>query len=154
MTDAGARALAGALSMALRQLYLSANEITGAGVEALMASPVTKELEYLRLSMNPIGDAGARAIAEQGPKGLTILFLERTAITDAGFRAIVDSPRLASLDWLALGQNALTADAVAALADPAKLPALTTLEVDAKAVDDALLAKLKAARPGLKISAQ
>lgn len=119
-----------------------------------MASPVTKGPEILRLNMNPIGDAGARAIGARVSQSLTTLFLARTELTDTGFRALVDSPRLASLDGSDVTSNPLSTAVLSALVDPAKLPALTTLEVDASATDSALVEKLRAGRPSLKINAE
>ena len=140
--------------MGLQQLYLTHNGLTSAGVEALMASPVTRGPEILRLNMNPIGDAGARAIGARVSQSLTTLFLARTEMTDTGFRALVDSPRLASLDGLDVTSNPLSTAVLGAPVDPAKLPVLTTLEVDAKATDSALLEKRRAGRPSLKINAE
>jgi hypothetical protein len=150
-TDAGARALAQG-RFTLTGLYLSFNDLTGAGVEALLASPATGGVEILRLSGNPVGDAGARALAASAAsKHLKTLFLGKTGLTDEGLRALAASPHLAALEWLDVTANPLTAEGLAALLDAGRLPALRTLNIDAAAREPAIMERAAKARPELEI---
>jgi hypothetical protein len=108
--DAGARALAGATAFrGLRTLSLAETGLTSAGVVALLAEGSAVDgLWGLDLTGNPVGDAGAAAVAAS-PRAryLQVLNLERTGLTEAGARALAESAQLGSLQVLYVGGNAL-----------------------------------------------
>ncbi|KAI9713493.1 MAG: hypothetical protein M1820_000875 [Bogoriella megaspora] len=90
----------------LRNLYLAANGIStsAAGeISAFLASPHC-QLEALYLSYNPLGDAGATALASQLDKNVSLkrLSLQSCGLKDAGLKLIFSSlshhPKLRTLD--------------------------------------------------------
>jgi uncharacterized protein (TIGR02996 family) len=114
--DEGAEALAGCPHRtALRALYLACGGLSERGVRALLASPHFT-LSELELSVNPIGDGGALALAES-PRSVhfTRLWLSLCGIGDAGARALADSPYLDGLTDLLLAENPFGADTARAL---------------------------------------
>jgi uncharacterized protein (TIGR02996 family) len=110
---AGARALAKAPALGrLRVLRLRGAAIGPDGAEALVASPRLPRLEALDLSgrgmgsevMANVGDAGLIRLAGcPGAGKLRVLVLEQNALTDAGARALAESPYLEGLRVLYLG---------------------------------------------------
>lgn len=92
----GAAALAGSAAFAgVRRLHLQRNRITAEGVRALTRLTHVEELD---LRYNPVGEDGARALAEApfAPR-LRRLRLHRQDVTDAGVRVLASAPRLPSV---------------------------------------------------------
>jgi Ran GTPase-activating protein (RanGAP) involved in mRNA processing and transport len=111
--DAGVAALFSRLAeyipptpLSMRILYLSATGISTAACEAIsmyLASPHCP-ITSLYMSSNPIGDAGAKALAKglQNNKALQRLSLQSVGLTDEGATALIsplqDHPTLETLD--------------------------------------------------------
>jgi Ran GTPase-activating protein (RanGAP) involved in mRNA processing and transport len=77
---------------------------------------------------NPIGDEGARWLAEAPAlAGLRHLGLRECGIGDAGVEAIAGSPWLEQLETLLLGDNQITEAGLEALVRSPRLPRLTRL---------------------------
>jgi uncharacterized protein (TIGR02996 family) len=95
-----------------------------ADLAAFLTALRLPRLRHLDLGMWPLGNAGAKALA-QNPAlaGLTRLNVEGCGIGDAGARAIFASPHLRGLVELQMNYNAVKAGA-GALADPAVMPRL------------------------------
>ena len=150
--DAGLVALSKSGALRPKMLFLGSNGFAEAGLSALLQSPVAGGLNLLRLSMTAIGDGGARALAAHAPAGLTDLEVAMCGLTDAGVRALFESAALSKLETLDIGGNEVGDETLALLADAGRLPALKTLTFLGRALDPALAAKLKAARPGLTLT--
>jgi Ran GTPase-activating protein (RanGAP) involved in mRNA processing and transport len=90
--DAGAAAIAGMKSK-LVALYLSDNKITTKGAVALGNAAAMKELRYLTLDRNPIGDAGLAAIVETMRK-LERVWFEKCELGAAAVGALAKLPQL------------------------------------------------------------
>jgi hypothetical protein len=92
------------------------------GVAALAESPLLERLvgPGLNLSMNPIADAGAAALAKcEQLAPFTELILRDCRIGDAGAQALAESPQVANLAYLDLWKNKIgTAGASALAASP------------------------------------
>jgi Leucine Rich repeat len=102
--DEGAAALAAWKHVEhLRTLYLSACELSAAGVEALLASGRLAGLEKLTLADNELGDEGAAALARHAGQLSHLRYLEVRAasIRDQGAAALASArfPHLRHLDF-------------------------------------------------------
>lgn len=104
-TDATARALAAHGFCALRELYLHDNRLTDAGVAALMGSKLATKLNKLSFSTNPLGPAGAKAIADAPLPDLEDLNLWDVKIGPAGAKALAASPHLKKLKKLTVSEE-------------------------------------------------
>ncbi len=113
----------------LTSLNLSINSIGNDGARAI-AEHLTG-LTSLNLSSNSIGDDGARAIAEH-LTGLTSLNLSSNSIGDDGARAIAE--HLTGLTSLELGFNTIGVDGTRAIAE--HLAGLTSLNLAFNAIGD------------------
>ncbi|MBW2278823.1 MAG: hypothetical protein JRF63_15125, partial [Deltaproteobacteria bacterium] len=97
----------------LIQLDFSGNKLTAASVEAL-AKVNIGSVYTLQLSRNPIGDEGVELIAKhKRSEELGNLYLDHIGMTDRGAVALAASPNVASLLYLAVGGNELTAAGIA-----------------------------------------
>ncbi len=122
----------------LRVLDLASNQIGDAGVKALAAHPVARELRHLHLGDNSFGKGGLMALATGFP-ALTVLDLgsslkrKATEADVAAFAAALSAPlRHLNLHGWPLGD----AGAKALAANPA-LAGLTRLNVDGCSIGDA-----------------
>jgi hypothetical protein len=79
-------------------------------------------LKRLSLAHNPIGDAGAAALA-QSPliAGLVMLDLSGCGIGDAGARALASSPHLASVERVRLEENDIHDEGAVPLIDRSRI---------------------------------
>lgn len=68
----------------LSSLDATANEISDAGVQSLVNSPLWPRLTHLVLDRNPIGDEGAFALADAPPTAIRFLNVRGTGIGLAG----------------------------------------------------------------------
>ena len=85
----------------------------------------------LRLNLNPIGEAGARALAGSSSLGaVTELGLGSCGVGIAGALAVLESPHLARLTDLNLSDSGFGPDGAAALARSPGLARLARLYVD------------------------
>jgi uncharacterized protein (TIGR02996 family) len=96
------------LAEQLRVLELQNTGLGDRGVTALVASPLLDRLHGpgLNLSINPIGDAGAIALAGcPALESFTELILRDCLVSDAGALALAASSHVANLTYLDLWQN-------------------------------------------------
>jgi Ran GTPase-activating protein (RanGAP) involved in mRNA processing and transport len=149
LRSAGAKRLAAMLSEArppaLETLYLGCNHIEPDGVEALADALAHHAVRALWLKRNPLGPAGARALAEllRVQPGLEVLDLTNTRLGDAGAEAIaagllaqVDAPR--GLQVLMLGSNGIGVRGCEALGEAlARHPHLRELALAVSPLADA-----------------
>jgi uncharacterized protein (TIGR02996 family) len=114
ITEAGLSALVGSVSAArLTSLTLSANQLTPEAMEALAASPHLARLLDLDLHCCPIGDAGVKPLARSPQLGrLRSLMLAATGVGSEGALALAESPHLRNLRRLSLDHNPLTQEAL------------------------------------------
>jgi hypothetical protein len=104
LTDDAAHALAEWPGLAsVRALDLGDADITGAGIEALVASPYFQPA-YLNLYYTSVGDIGAQALARwPGLVNLVVLDLRYAQVCDTGGIALARSPHWRDLRYLMLG---------------------------------------------------
>jgi uncharacterized protein (TIGR02996 family) len=122
----------------LRALDLGSNPVGNAGAAALASSSHLAALESLQLAWCEVGPAGAAALAQAKHLGrLRVLWLENNPVGDEGARALVASPHLAGLRSLDLFGCGLTPAGVVALAGEPGLRRLTRLDLRGNALDDA-----------------
>jgi len=148
----GARTLARAATLRPKLLSLVGNHIGPEGATALAGSAVMINLEHLNLSLNPIEDAGVRAIATANAPALDDLQLDGVGLDGQGVGAIFSPKTLTNLTSLSLSSNSIPASAFEALRDPAVLPKLESLDIDGITLPDSLRADLAQRRPKLKIA--
>lgn len=115
----------------IAEVDLRGNRITAAGLRSLAAAlsgPVTA----LDASRNPIGNAGAKAIAsEEAFASLSRLRLDRCGLTSAGVEALFgDDSRLRGPSQVALGFNAIGDAGLRALAASPKAAKIGSLYLD------------------------
>jgi hypothetical protein len=105
-------------------------------------------LRHLALNGAPLGDAAAKAIAENPTLRLTTLELAHNQLTEEGMRALIEAPHLEGLRRLRLSGNAPGKKLARLLRDPNVLPDLVNL--DLPLVNDGPAYKqLREARPAL-----
>ncbi|MBM3979807.1 MAG: hypothetical protein FJ304_05905 [Planctomycetes bacterium] len=104
-TDVTARALAARGCCAVRGLSLHGNQLTDAGVSALMGSKYVTKLTQLSLASNPFGTAGAKAVADAPMTDLEDLNLSDVKIGPAGAKALAASPHLKKLKKLSVSEE-------------------------------------------------
>jgi uncharacterized protein (TIGR02996 family) len=104
----GARVLARGRHLGgLRALGLAANDLDAGALRELTSGFLT-ELRLLDISQNPVGDDGARALAQaHALRKLEVLDLRRTRISDKGVVALAGSGNLAALKELRLEEERL-----------------------------------------------
>jgi uncharacterized protein (TIGR02996 family) len=113
----------------LTGLSLNLCRLTITGLEALAATPGLAGLTALNLSQNNLGDGAVAALVRAPAFRLGSLDLTRNQITDAGARALAESPSLAGLRKLALWGNQLSDEGLRALVQSPNLTALTHLQL-------------------------
>lgn len=97
-------------------LNLSMNPISEAGAEALAAATRLEGFTELILRECRVGDSGAKALAgSPHVANLAYLDLFKNRVGDAGARALADSPHLTNVRELSLHDNVITAKGAAAL---------------------------------------
>jgi uncharacterized protein (TIGR02996 family) len=172
--DEGVRALARCRFDRLRRLQLGLNQMTEAGLQALLESPSFPALAELDLNnhappgspefcqsasgftmyWNPISDEFARLIAGS-PLAARLtaleldgaLYMHGTGVGDEGCQELARSPFLTNLTVLDLSGGSVTAEGVRALTGAANLGRLRRLLCYYDALDDEALTAL--AGPGL-----
>jgi uncharacterized protein (TIGR02996 family) len=143
----GVKALLAPGRLRLAALSLSTNRIGDRGVAALAASPFLATIERLRLDDCEIGDAGVRALAESKHAGaLRVLALGGAfnGVRVDGFRALGESKKLARLEIVDLKWSShIGDDALRALLDAKRLPALRAIDASGTRASRRVLAELK-----------
>ncbi|MEL6180311.1 MAG: hypothetical protein AAFS10_15220, partial [Myxococcota bacterium] len=129
MGPEGLQALIGAVHRQLTHLNIAHNGLGGEDIAHLAASPIDS-LIHLDLHGNPMGLAGARALADSPHLSrLTHLNLGQTDLNSGGLAALAGSPNLSQLTHLVLRHNPLRLAAIRALADSPHLSRLTHLDL-------------------------
>lgn len=112
LTDADqGPALMGTLAPKLRRarrIKLSFNPIGDAGLRALLEAGALDQVEDLWLDRCELTDLSLAALVEASPTKLRGLWLHSNAFTDEGLEALVRSPLFARLEGLSLFQRGLT----------------------------------------------
>jgi Ran GTPase-activating protein (RanGAP) involved in mRNA processing and transport len=131
---------------ALETLYLGCNRIEARGVEALAGALKSKAspVRALWLKRNPVGEAGARVLAEllERQPWLEVLDLGNTGLGEAGVEVIVDalhgqSARPRGLGCLLIGSNGAGPRAAARLGELlAVTPHLRELDLSVSHLED------------------
>jgi uncharacterized protein (TIGR02996 family) len=124
---------------------------TSADLAAFLSKVQLPNLRRLDLAGWPLGNAGAKALAENPTlAGLTRLDLESCLIGDPGARALFDSPHLQNLVELRVQGNRIGA-AAGALADPGVMPRLCSGGLYGNKIPEATLETLERKRPILSL---
>jgi uncharacterized protein (TIGR02996 family) len=100
----------------LRWLSLGTMGVTPDGLRPLFESDPFAHLVDLHVDGNPIGDAGAAALAEALPPTVETLALDECELTAAGVAHLAQSPRLASVRDLVLNDCPIGTEGARALA--------------------------------------
>lgn len=117
------------------RLDLSLNHIGNDGARAIAASPRTTALESLQLDTCEIGADGIRALAAAPLwSTLRVLDLSRNPIGTGGVQALSLAPPPAQLHTLVLADSDLTADAIETLAAIPWLSQLLVLDLSRNAI--------------------
>jgi uncharacterized protein (TIGR02996 family) len=131
----------------LSRLALPFNRLDRDDAEHLFALPVTRDLEHLDVSDNPLGVEGVTALAESGAvHGLKALNLSKTRPGVPGVKALVEAGGLAGLRMLDLSDNLLGPIAVKALAGCGRFRGLRVLNLSNNLVGDSGAQALAGAR--------
>lgn len=135
----------------LSALNLSSSELSGEALAVLGAK--LPSLGHLVLTNNPIGDDGARALAEwKHLGGLRALYLTACELSEEGIAALLSPGKLTSLEKWTLAQNELGDAGARCIAEhAAQLSRLAYLELAEVGLRNAGTAALAAARlPALR----
>ena len=109
---------------------IEGHEVGDDAVEALVNFSTLARLRILTLTANPVTDAGVELLMAAPHFTLSGLGLCSTRVTAAGVRTMAKSPRLARLNWLDLSDNAaLHSDALLPLAESPYLSPLCDLDI-------------------------
>ena len=135
----------------LRVLLLSGKLIGGPGalgppeLSSILDEPCMSSLRVLGLFNNPLGDAGASAVARAGHMtALQSLDFTKTGIGDAGAIVLAHAEHLRNLERLALGINQIGDAGALAIAGSVSLQSLKKLIVGVNPISPAAHAQLKA----------
>ena len=108
----------------------AASDWTPEKLQKYVERKIKRNDKVLRINLKPIGDAGAKFLAEFSPlKNLTTLILYGAGIGDEGARSLAHSTTLANLTSLSLENNLVSDEGVKFLADSKTLSKLTTLNL-------------------------
>jgi hypothetical protein len=130
-------------------LELTANRVTPAGLEALLCSPTASALSSLTLQGNPVGDDGARVLADHAPASLRQLDLSRCGLSSDGVVRALSSPGIAGIARFSMTDTPLDPRAAAAIG---ALPRALHLNLSATGLDADSLAALLSADGGPLVS--
>jgi hypothetical protein len=112
----------------IRAFDADSAEVTSDGVAVLARSP--NQLRYLKLSFNPLGAAGAKALATSEELGnLEALDLGYANLGDEGIEQLCASERLTNLRYLSLSGNKVSERGYAALTRTTAFPELRVLRL-------------------------
>jgi hypothetical protein len=139
-TQLGAQAvLAFLCAEQLRAAHLAAVELPADALGLITELPGWQSLEELTLSKNPLGDAGAEALAacEHLPQ---VLVLQSCEIGAAGLQHLARAPEVCAMD---LRWNPIPVAAWAAAMERGQLPNTRALAVDATGWSDAMVVAIR-----------
>lgn len=98
------------------RLDLAENGLNAEDIHEIIGDTEPASIRELNLNGNPLGEAGARSLAESSAlRRLQVLRLSNTQLTDAGLRAIVESSYLSQLLALDVSNNPLGDDGLQTL---------------------------------------
>lgn len=136
-SDGLAALAASPLAGRLTVLELQNTDVGDRGIRALTESPLLERIvgPGLNLSMNPISDDGARALAGcEHLSPFTELILRDCRVGDPGAKALADSPYVANLVYLDLWKNRVGNPGAKALAASPHLGGLRELSLRDNAI--------------------
>jgi hypothetical protein len=127
----------------LRAANLAAVELPAEALGLITELPGWQSLEELTLSKNPLGDAGAEALAacQRLPQ---VLVLQSCEIGAAGLQHLAQAPEVCALD---LRWNPIPVAAWAAAIERRQLPNTRALAVDATGWSDAMIVAIREQYP-------
>ena len=113
------------------QLMISGQRLTAEEAGLLWNSPTMKEVTWLDLDDNQIGDAGVLALA-QSPmlENVQYLNLNKNGLSDAALKALAESMCLPKLKRLHLKNNLVEGTGVVALFKSQTLGNLSVFQID------------------------
>jgi Ran GTPase-activating protein (RanGAP) involved in mRNA processing and transport len=114
-------------ALPLTELVAWDNPLGEAGARSIANAPFAAMLETLDLSMTTVNVAGVEALARSTPR-LRHLFLSQNGLRDAGVIAIAKSMLPTTLETLRLNDNGIGEDGARALAD-VEWPRLQQIEL-------------------------
>jgi uncharacterized protein (TIGR02996 family) len=109
------------LGTTLRSLYLRASRVDGAAVGALARSGMLERLRSLVLDLCPVGEDGARSLADARASALAELRLYECDLGDGGASALARATGLTALDLLDIRKNQIGNEAAVALLEAPSL---------------------------------
>ena len=113
------------------QMMLSGLGLTPAEARLLWQSPMMREISWLDLDDNRLGDEGVSDLAECRFLGnVQYLNLNSNGITDVGISTLAQSVQLAKLKRLHLKHNPIKGEGVVALFSSQTLEGLQTFQVN------------------------
>jgi hypothetical protein len=115
------------LGSTVRSLNLRASRVDGPAVGALGRSGMLERLRSLVLDLCPVGENGARSLADARASGLAELRLHECDLGDAGATALARATDLIALDSLVLRKNHIGNAAAVALLEA---PSLRWVRID------------------------
>jgi hypothetical protein len=139
LDDEAIAILAPSLPNTLRELILSTNNITAAGLTALLESPCIAHIERLGLNHNPLGPDGVKLLASH--RALATMYgrtgrgntdwgmFDGMEMDDDALDSILNSPHIKPLNSLQLGFNKITSNGHMMLAGHPLMRSLRSLGV-------------------------
>lgn len=113
------------------QLMVSGMGLTPDEAQLLWTSPQLREISWLDLEDNRLGDAGVAGLAGcEHALNLQVLSLSKNQISDAGVMALAASPHLAKLKRLHLKNNPIKGPGIIALFESPALDNLTIFHIN------------------------
>jgi Ran GTPase-activating protein (RanGAP) involved in mRNA processing and transport len=134
--DEGVASLVSAPFERLAELSLDDGGIGPAGARALRSAPWIEQLEDLRLSANPLGVGGGKALGDARLPRLRVLGLIRTELGDDGAIALARGAFHSPLAMLLLAGNNIGSVGLKAVLDAGALRSLETLYFDENPLGD------------------
>ena len=113
----------------IAHLRLEGLELRAAEITSLIESGILSRLDALCLNTNPIGEAGARLLAEAKAPKLRSLELFNCGVTNRGAAAIANASWLPQLRNLDLLSNEIDTEVLTSLLSDRVLPELRTLRL-------------------------
>lgn len=113
----------------LQRLYLRDNNIDSKAIEKLVQWPKFSDLTELDLSLNPIGNNGAKLLSESPLSNLLRLNLRDCSITNRGAKALAESKNLFKIQRFHLNENNLGANGIKSILSAPYVSNITHLSI-------------------------
>ena len=113
------------------QLMLSGKDLTAEEAKLLWESPKMKEISWLDLADNNLGDEGIRGLVGcPGLENIQYLNLNKNGISDTGLEILAKAKFLGKLKRLHLKDNSIEGKGVVALFNSENLDSLSTFQIN------------------------